>query len=697
VVAGLSSFDVPSLESVERRRLQLWTLALGLLVVVATAFAAVVALHGAILPDWLPLRVVQAALLGLVALFALYALEKEKQLRHLAHLLTEERILTASLTERLSEVNALLEAGRAINLDLELRDVLTRIANAALELLGGRDASVMLVHGEAELRTVATAGHSAAYGARVRFGQGIAGRAAASREPFLVQGAVDRPAPAAEIADLLPPAPESAMSVPLVHRGDLLGVINVNARPPRLFTEHDLRALAVFGAQASAAVANARLLEEQRLAASRTLFQALHDGLTGLPNRACFLDRLEQALRRRAPEDASVAVMLLDLDDFKRVNDSLGHEAGDRVLAAFADGARRRLREGDTVARFGGDEFAALVEAIPAPEQAVEAARRLLGALEEPVAVGEHRLRLRASVGIALGAVGALPARELMRRADVALTAAKQRGKGAIEVFRPELQSGAIDRVALESELVHARERGEFEVFYQPIVQLADGRVVGVEALLRWRHRQRGLLPAAAFVPTAEQMGMLAELDLWLAREACRAALAWPGNGSAAPGVFLNLAPERLRLPDLPRLVGGVLAETGLPPARLTLEIVESARLEEIPEAAERLAELKALGVRLALDDFGSGYATLGLLQRFAVDLVKIDRVFVEGLTHEGGERTLVRAILRLADALGLDVVAEGVEREEQKAALLELGCDVAQGYLLGEPMPASELATRLA
>jgi len=696
VVAGLSSFDVPSLESVERRRLQLWTLALGLLVAVASAFAVVVALRGAILPDWLPLRVVQAALLGLVALFALYALEKEKQLRRLAHLLTEERILTVSLTERLSEVNALLEAGRAINLDLELRDVLARIANAALELLGGRDASVMLVHGESELRTVAAAGHSAAHGARVRFGQGIAGRAAANREPFLVRGAVDRPAPAAEIADLLPPTPESAMSVPLVHRGDLLGVLNVNARPPRLFTEHDLRALAVFGAQASAAVANARLLEEQRLAASRTLFQALHDGLTGLPNRACFLDRLEQALRRRAPEDSSVAVMLLDLDDFKRVNDSLGHDAGDRVLVAFADGARRRLREGDTVARFGGDEFAALVESIPSGEQAVEAARRLLGALDEPVAVGEHRLRLRASAGLALGTAGTVPARELVRRADVALTSAKQRGKGAIVVYRPDLQIGAIDRVALESELVHARERGEFEVHYQPIVQLADGRVVGVEALLRWRHRQRGLLPAAAFVPTAEQMGLLADLDLWLAREACRTALAWPGNGSA-PGVFLNLAPERLRLPELSRLVGEVLAETGLPAGRLTLEIVESARLEEIPEAAVRLAELKALGVRLALDDFGSGYATLGLLQRFAVDLVKIDRVFVEGLTHEGGERTLVRAILRLADALGLDVVAEGVERDEQKTALLELGCDVAQGYLLGAPMPAGELATRLA
>ncbi len=694
-VAGLSSFDVPTLESVERRRLQLWSVALGLLIVLATAFAAVVALHGAILPDWLPLRVTQVALLVLIALFAFYALEKEKQLRRLTRLLTEERILTASLTERLSEVNALLEAGRAINLDLELRDVLARIANAALELLGGRDASVMLVHGETELRTVAATGHSAAHGARLRFGEGIAGRAAASREPLLVRGAVARPAPAAEIADLIPSPPESAMSVPLVHRGDLLGVLNVNARPPRLFTEHDLRALSVFGAQASAAVANARLLEEQRLAASRTLFQALHDGLTGLPNRACFLDRLGQVLRRRTAEDVSLAVILIDLDDFKRVNDSLGHEAGDRVLVAFADGARRRVREGDTVARFGGDEFAALVEAIPSAEQAIEAARRLLGALDEPVTVGAHRLRLRASAGVVVGNAGTLPASEFVRRADVALTVAKRRGKGAIVLYEPDLQVDAIDRVALETELVDARERGEFEVHYQPIVQVADGRVVGVEALLRWRHRQRGLLPAGVFVPTAEAMGMLAQLDLWLAREACREALSWPG-GEHAPAVFLNLAPERLRLPSLPVLLREILAETGLPPHRLTLEIVESARLEEIPEAAPRLAELKAVGVRLALDDFGSGYATLGLLQRFAVDMVKIDRIFVEGLTEEGGERTLVRAILRLAGALGLEVVAEGVEREEQKKALLALGCDLAQGYLLGAPMPATELAARL-
>jgi diguanylate cyclase (GGDEF)-like protein len=697
-IAELSSFANPTLDGVERRRFQLWLLAISVLLAIALGLALLAAFHGAALPSWLDLRVLQIGFLLLVVLFCWYVIEQELQLRRLSRLLIDERILTASLTQRLKEINALFEAGRAVNLDLELRDVLGRIAHGALELLAGRDASVMLRHGERELRTVAMAGNSAARGARVLFGVGVAGQVAATLEPVLVTGTVQRPELPPEIAPLVPPPPNSALCVPLIHRNELLGVLNLNARDGRDYTQHDLRALSVFGEQAASAIAHAKLLEDQQLAATRSHFKSLHDHLTGLPNRALFFDRLDDALRRRSAGGGGVAAMLLDLDDFKRVNDSLGHDAGDQVLTAFADRMRKRLRQGDIVARFGGDEFAILAEGVEGEPEALRAAQRLIASLDEPLVLGEHRIRLRATVGLAICGGEELHSRQLVQRADLALTAAKARGKAQTVVFTEALRAQAVSRFELEGELWRALEHDQLEMYYQPLVRLADSEPVGVEALLRWHHPKRGLLPAAHFVHIAEEIGALPEIDRWALGEACRLAGELPARDDSPPlPVFVNLGPQRLRDPGIVDEVRGALERSGLGPGRLTIEIVESARLDEVGDASQRLAELKALGVRLALDDFGSGYASFGHLQRLAVDLLKIDRMFVEGVENEGGERALVRAIVRLAQALDLEVVAEGIERAEQRDALIELGCGAGQGWFLARPMPRGELLEYLA
>lgn len=690
-IAGLSSFEPPSLEAVERRRIQLWGLASVLLLTVGAGL--VLATKGeAILPPWLSPVVVQYGLLGLIALFCAYAIEKELHLRHLAHLLIEERVLTAALTNRLREISSLLAAGKAINLGLDLDQVLSTIVDCSLELLDGRDGSIMLSSGGRELRTVATGGNSAAQGARVAFGEGVAGRVATSREPVLISGHLEHAQPAQRLSE--PPPPTSAMSVPLLHRGALLGVLNVNAGAGRDYTEHDLRALSLFGEQAAAAIANAQLYQAQRLMASQKLFQALHDGLTRLPNRALFLERVERALARQRREDQRVALLLMDLDDFKRINDSLGHAAGDEVLIAFAERIRASVRAGDTVARIGGDEFAFLVEDLRSQGETVQAARRLQALLGAPFLVGDRELRLSASVGIAVEEPGMMSREDLLRNADTALHAAQEKGKGEVVVFERAMHTRALRRFHLEAELRRALEGDQLEVHYQPICDMTDGSPRGVEALVRWRHPERGLLPAGAFVPFAEHAGILDDIDRWVLREACRVAreLLVPPEGGEPLWVNVNLSPSRLRDSGVVAEVAQATRELDLPPGQLTLEITEGAVLSDAERAVQVLTELKDLGVRLALDDFGTGYSSLSYVRRFPVDAVKVDRVFVDGIARDAGTNALVQAIVKLGHGLSLDVIAEGIERRSQIDSLLALDCTLGQGWLLAKPLPEGAL-----
>ncbi|MDD5562768.1 MAG: EAL domain-containing protein [Thermoanaerobaculaceae bacterium] len=692
-IAGLRSFETPTLEAVEHRRLQLWLLTLSLLFAAVVALVTVTFWHDVRPPAWVPPIVLRGGLLATVILFCAYAIEKELQLRRLTKLLIDERVLTAALTNRLREVSTLLEAAKAMNLVLDLEEVLRTILECANELLDTHDGSIMLVHGDGELRTVSVSGSSGARGARLKFGEGVAGQVAQTREPVLVTGVLEPEKWPAGSGAAQPPT--SSMSVPLVYRDVLLGVLNVNAAPGRAYTRHQLRALSLFGEQAAAAIANARLYEEQRLLASQNVYQALHDLLTNLPNRALFLDRVNHALSRRRLPGQLVAILFLDLDDFKLINDSLGHAAGDEVLIGFADRLRTCVRSGDAMARFGGDEFAVLIEDVTSAEDAAATAERILALFAEPFSVGERRMWLRASIGIAVEGLGASSAEALLRNADTAKNVAKTQGKGRIVTFEETMHADALQRLEFEGELQHALEHGQLAVHYQPMFSLAHGRAIGVEALVRWEHPARGLLPASAFLPLAEQAGLMVQIDRWVLRRACETLQALRSDVELPTGFLLsvNISPTHLQDAALVDEVAQVLRDTGIEPGRLVLEITEGAILLDSEKTAVHLNRIKALGVKVALDDFGTGYSSLSHLRRFPVDIVKIDRVFVDGITTDKGAGALVQAIVRLGRGLNIEVIAEGIEHQAQADALAALQCPYGQGWYLSIDLPAEGLA----
>ncbi len=674
-VAGLRDFATPSLESVERRRLQLWLMTLFLLLAVVVALVVISSWSGLPVARWMTPRALQVGLLGLVALFSAYAVEKELQLRRLTVLLVRERVLTAALTNRMKELAKLLDAGKAMNLVLDLDEVLATILESATELLDARNGTVLLLHGEGELRTAGCVGHGVDRGARHRLGEGVPGQVAARREPMLVHEGDGGDG-------------TSRMSVPLVHRDRLLGVLTVTAAGGRRFTEYDLRALGLFGEHAAGAIANANLYEAQRLLASQNMYLALHDSLTNLPNRALFLDRLEHALFRRRPEDTRAAMLYIDLDDFKTVNDVLGHGGGDAALAAFAERLRSSVRAGDTVARLGGDEFGVLLEDLHGVDEAVSSAERLRATLAEPFRVGGENVVLQASIGVAVEAADARGAEDLLNKADAAMYTAKERGDGNVVLFRVAMESGELTR-ELERQLAGALGAGQLEVQYQPVVALATSEVLGVEAMLSWRHPERGLLPGSFFLPLAERIGTIAELERWLLHRAVRAVAAL----GAGIRLHVDVSAVRLREGTLAAEVGACLQAEGFEPSRLVLEVPEAAWVHDPATVREQLEQLGRLGVRVALDDFGSGYSSFGHLQRVAVDALKIDRIFVEGLETDPGAVNLVQAVVRMGQSMGLDVIAEGVERPGHAESLLELGCRMGQGALFGGPVPADGLA----
>src|SRR5215207_1073796 len=427
--------------------------------------------------------------------------------------------------------------------------------------------------------------------------------------------------------------------------------------------------------------------------------QAFHDRLTGLANRALFMDRLGHALTRLSRRDVSVAVLFLDLDNFKVVNDSLGHEAGDGLLVAVAHRMRQLLRSEDTVARLGGDEFTVLLEDITNPSLATRVAERLMEAFRSPFTVEGRDLFITASVGIALSATGNRTPQDVLRDADVAMYRAKAMGRGRYAVFEPSMSAGARERLELENDLRLAIERRELMVCYQPKVGLQSGRIAGVEALVRWEHPTRGLVPPAEFIPVVEETGLIIPIGDWILGEACRQARDWQEQYPSAPPLVMNvnLSARQFRQPNLAAEVARVLRETGLNPSSLELEVTESIMLDDADSASQTLRRLKNLGVRIAIDDFGTGYSSLSYLTRFPVDTLKVDRSFVARMGHEAEVTAIVQAVITLAKKLGLEVVAEGVERFEQLEQLREMECDLAQGYYFAKPLSRESLQTLLA
>ena len=440
-------------------------------------------------------------------------------------------------------------------------------------------------------------------------------------------------------------------------------------------------------------VLNTRDVSERQELEAELRRRAWHDPLTDLPNRSLFTDRVEHSLARGARSDLPSLVLYLDLDDFKSVNDSLGHAAGDVLLRTVAERLLSCVRPGDTVARLGGDEFAILLDGAPMAD-AEYVAERIVSELARPFDLPGGQRRIHVSVGIAAGRAGIETAEDLVSNADTAMFAAKKRGKDRAEVFAPAMRTLAVETDQLRNDLESALADGELLVFYQPIVAVDTGRMVCAEALLRWNHPRLGLLAPGDFVPLAEQTGLIVPIGAWVLREACAQARAWEAAYPAAAEIEIsvNLAPRQLHSPDLVADVAGALTASGLPPHRLTLEITESAMVDDTDATARRLQELKDLGVRLSIDDFGTGYSSLSYLRRFKVDVMKIDRSFVSAMEESPEATALVWAIASLARALRLEVVAEGVETVGQLEALTTLGCDRAQGYNWSRPVPARML-----
>jgi diguanylate cyclase (GGDEF)-like protein len=446
---------------------------------------------------------------------------------------------------------------------------------------------------------------------------------------------------------------------------------------------------------AALATSNAALeseIHERRLAEARASHLAHHDVLTGLPNRSLFIDRLQQAIARAGRGRRSVGVLFLDLDRFKTINDSLGHATGDELLKQVGNLCAKDLREADTVARLGGDEFIVCLGDIGSAEEAGSVARRLLTEITRGFEIGGHRLHANASIGISLYPADGADAETLIRNADTAMYHAKGDGRGTFHFFRPQMTERVKRRLALEIGLRQALERQEFVLHFQPIVQLGSSRPVGAEALVRWNHPERGLVPPAEFIPVAEDIGLIVPLGEWVLREACAQASRWPAAGGGPLFVSVNLSARQFHEGSLVSVVADALARSGLPPSRLELEITESVLMQQTEASTRMLRELEALGVRLAIDDFGTGYSSLGYLKRFPVSTLKIDRSFLRDVSRDDDDRAIVTAIMAMARSLGLTVTAEGVERSDQIAFLRELGCDQAQGYLYGRPGPVGDL-----
>jgi len=498
----------------------------------------------------------------------------------------------------------------------------------------------------------------------------------------------------AEVAYIRSVGQRSMVILPLVARGESIGILELTSKESNVFTERSVQLAQLLAREAAVSLENARLYDEIH-------DQAFRDALTGLANRRLFLERLGHVLDRlRGRSARRAAVLFLDIDHFKHTNDRFGHGTGDQVLRAIGERLRDALRPGDTAARIGGDEFAVLLEEVATEDEAVVVAQRLLDSLGSPLNVAGHSPRLGASIGVALSGIAGDSAEDLVRNADIAMYAAKVAGRGRIERFVPELLERAAARSELDAQLRGAIERDELRVAYQPIVELESGgdRVVALEALVRWDPAGMPRQMPVDFIGVAEESGEIMAIGRWVLREACRQTVDWQRQHDLPElRINVNLSARQFADPALTESIAMALRDAGLEAHCLTVEITESTLMARTPDTAERVREIRAMGVRVSLDDFGTGYSSLGYLQAFDLDELKIDRSFVSPAETVGTPRVISRAIVELGRALGLEIVAEGIESQAQARWFRSLGCHFAQGYWFAEPLSAIEASAYLA
>lgn len=445
-------------------------------------------------------------------------------------------------------------------------------------------------------------------------------------------------------------------------------------------------------------VTTGRDISDRMLAQERLAFLAQHDALTRLPNRALFLDRLNQSLARARWHGRRIAVMFMDLDRFKTINDSLGHDVGDALLTQVGERLLACLRDGDTVARLGGDEFVILLNDVASENDVASLAGKLLAIHERPFVIQGHELYMSGSIGISLYPGDGQDSGTLMKHADIAMYRAKETGKNNFKFFASDMSDKALGRLTLEHSLRRALEKDEYVVLYQPIVHLASNTVIGAEALLRWKDPQANIIYPNDFVPLLEETGMIQQVGAWVLQRACRDARTWADvHGGGAFRISVNISGRQIAARSFVPTVLSILEETGLPPGMLELEITESVLMNDLEACLASLHQLHARGIRLSIDDFGTGYSSLSYLKRFPIQTVKIDRSFIADATTDSDDNSIVEAAVAMAHGLRLNVVAEGVENVEQLALLRKHGCDEAQGYLFGRPLPATAAARFMA
>ena len=489
---------------------------------------------------------------------------------------------------------------------------------------------------------------------------------------------------------------KSGAAFPLRIHGQTVGVMLFLSAEQDTFTTEFVELLQRLADNVSFALENFDRADEKTRADARIEYLASHDSLTSLPNRETFNGLLHYAIEAARRHQRRFAVLFIDLDRFKVINDSLGHEAGDMLLVEIANRLRHTLRSSDVVARLGGDEFVVILAEAAEPHDVERITRDLLSVLSEPLQLSGHECHTTASIGIAMYPSDGADVQTLTKNADMAMYLAKEDGKNGFRFFTKEIKTQSIERLTLESALRRALDRDQFALHYQPKVDMTTGQITGVEALLRWTHPDLGVLPPAQFIPLAEETGLIVPIGRWVLREACAQNMAWQRRGLRPVSMAVNLSPRQFLDEDLLQDIDQALAASGMPPVLLQLEVTESMVMRNVSRAVKVLDGIQSRGIRLAIDDFGTGYSSMSLMKQFPIDTIKIDRSFVRDLPDDSEDKAITQAIISMGKALGMTIVAEGVETAEQETFLRDHACDEMQGFLFSKPVPSQQLAELL-